>query len=99
MSSPLHLYFENLKQQHQFLDIVVVEDRSPSSRPSRRKVSMSRMMDIIGGEQSQPPVTDTEETTTQEWQPNAATKPHFENTKSIVHHHGPIKLKFVAASA
>ncbi|CAJ1956829.1 unnamed protein product [Cylindrotheca closterium] len=51
MSSPLQIYFSNLKQQHRLDDIVVVEDRSPSSLP-RRKVVMSNMVGMRSEESS-----------------------------------------------
>ncbi|CAJ1935343.1 unnamed protein product [Cylindrotheca closterium] len=101
MSSPLQIYFSNLKQQHRLDDIVVVEDRSPSSLP-RRKVVMSNMVGMRSEESSSSsslceiitqPLIATEDATMKTHDSNKS------NNNTAKPMPSPIRMKIAASSA
>ena len=88
MSSPIQIYFANLKQEHLLDDIVVIEDRSPSIQRQRKVVMpiMDTTSDESSCEMTQPVATEEK----------APMKTHISNTKPIPR---PVRMKIAATTA
>ncbi|CAJ1970132.1 unnamed protein product [Cylindrotheca closterium] len=94
MPSPLNLYFENLKQKHQLDDIVVIDDRSPSSPPASRARKGLKATKSDGSCRTAQPIDtdDTQSSTVKE-------QPHVDSAKPTISRSVHQIKKFVATTA